>query len=119
MCATDQRPAEEAAHARMASAAIDRNTGVDTNASVDDYMEYAFIKVQSVFQPSSRLHRVLSSYDLQAEEALAAREVPVGCIIVDGGGNIIAQGRNETNASYNVSSALMACLNGLELSTSC
>jgi tRNA(Arg) A34 adenosine deaminase TadA len=44
----------------------------------------------------------LSSICLQAEEALAVGEVPVGCVFVRDG-EIIAKARNRTNELRNVS----------------
>lgn len=50
---------------------------------------------------------IFPSYDLhgsrlEAEEAFAAREVPVGCVFVRDG-KIVAQARNRTNELRNVS----------------
>ena len=56
----------------------------------------------------SYLHRNRAYWSLQAEEALAAEEVPVGCVFVKDG-QAIARARNRTNEWRNV------CLTGIAL----
>lgn len=51
------------------------------------------------------VHYMLSLWPRQAEEALAAKEVPVGCVFVKDG-EAIAKARNRTNEWRNVSSAM-------------
>ena len=51
--------------------------------------------------------RILTKALIQAEEALEAAEVPVGCVFVRGN-TVIAKARNRTNELRNVSSSLGA-----------
>lgn len=44
----------------------------------------------------------------QAESALQVAEIPVGCVIVDPSGQIIARGKNATNETLNVCIQLSA-----------
>lgn len=50
----------------------------------------------------------LNTFVTQAEEALAASEVPVGCVFVRDG-RIIAKARNRTNELRNVSLHYLLC----------
>ncbi|KAI9018384.1 cytidine deaminase-like protein, partial [Hyaloraphidium curvatum] len=51
----------------------------------------------------------------QAESALEVDEVPVGCVVVDSSGNIIASGRNATNETLNgTAHAEFVAINSLE-----
>lgn len=50
----------------------------------------------------------LNAFITQAEEALAASEVPVGCVFVRDG-RIIAKARNRTNELRNVSLHYLLC----------
>ena len=45
-----------------------------------------------------RTHAVSEEINALAREAAAAEEIPVGAIVVDDGGLIVGQGRNETEA---------------------
>lgn len=51
--------------------------------------------------------RILTKALIQAEEALEAAEVPVGCVFVRGN-TIIAKARNRTNELRNVSGSVAA-----------
>lgn len=55
---------------------------------------------------------------IQAQIALDAGEVPVGCALVDGSGNVIAEGRNRVNALRDATQhAEMVMLEALPLGT--